>query len=99
MYLAAVIDLASRRVVGWAMADHMRAELVCEALEMAIRRRRPEPGLIFHSDRGSQYTSGDFRRVLAAHGVRQSLSRPRQVWDNAVIEAFYSTLKVELIHR
>jgi transposase InsO family protein len=99
MYLATVIDLASRRVVGWAMADHMRAELVCEALAMALSLRRPGPGLIFHSDRGSQYTSARFRELLASHGVRQSLSRPGQVWDNAVVEAFYSTLKAELVHR
>jgi putative transposase len=99
MYLATVIDLASRRVVGWAMADNMRADLVCEALEMALSWRRPSAGLIFHSDRGSQYTSRKFRELLAAHGVRQSLSRPRQVWDNAVIEAFYSTLKIELVQR
>jgi transposase InsO family protein len=78
MYLATVIDLASRRVVGWAMADHMRADLVCEALEMALSWRRPGPGLVFHSDRGSQYTSRQFRELLAAHGVSQSLSRPRQ---------------------
>jgi transposase InsO family protein len=99
MYLATVVDLASRRVVGWAMADHMRAELVCEALEMAIGRRRPGPGLIFHSDRGSQYTSKQFRELLKKHQVRQSVSRPRQCWDNAVVEAFWSTLKVELVHR
>lgn len=99
MYLATVIDLASRLVVGWAMADHMRAELVCDALQMAITRRRPEPGLIFHSDRGSQYTSRQFRELLDRHGIRQSVSRPRQCWDNAVIEAFWSTLKVELVHR
>lgn len=99
MYLATVIDLASRRVVGWAMADHMRAELVCEALQMAIARRRPGPGLIFHSDRGSQYTSKLFRRLLERHGIRQSLARPRQCWDNAVAEAFWSTLKIELVHR
>jgi putative transposase len=99
MYLATVIDLASRRVVGWAMADHMRASLVCEALEMALSWRRPGPGLVFHSDRGSQYTSRQFRELLAAHGVRQSLSRPGQCWDNAVVEAFYSTLKIELVQR
>ena len=99
MYLATVIDLASRRVVGWAMADHMRADLVCEALEMALSWRRPVARLIFHSDRGSQNNSARFRQLLAAHGIRQSLSRPRQVWDNAVVEAFYSTLKVELVHR
>jgi transposase InsO family protein len=66
---------------------------------MAIRRRRPEPGLIFHLDRGSQYTASRLRKLPAAHGIRQSLSRSRQVWDNAVVEAFYSTLKAELIHR
>jgi putative transposase len=82
MYLATVIDLASRRVVGWAKADHLGAELVCQALEMAIRRRRPGPGLIFHSDRGSQYTASGLRKLLTAHGIRQSLSRPRQVWDS-----------------
>jgi len=64
--------------VGWAMADHMRAELVCDALRMALQTRRPPPGLIFHSDRGSQYMSGQFRGLLAEHGIRQSLSRPRQ---------------------
>ena len=99
LYLASVIDLGSRRVVGWAMADHMRAGLVCDALRMAIKQRRPKPGLIFHSDRGSQYTSTQFTRLLARHGIRQSLSRPGQCWDNAVMESFYSTLKVELIHR
>jgi transposase InsO family protein len=99
MYLATVIDLASRRVVGWAMADHMRAELVCAALEMALSWRQPGAGLIFHSDRGSQYTSRQFRKLLARHELRQSLSRPRQVWDNAVVEAFYSTLKTELVQR
>ena len=99
MYLATVIDLASRRVVGWAMAEHMRAELVCEALEMALSWRQPDVGLIFHSDRGSQYTSRQFRKLLATHELRQSLSRPRQVWDNAVVEAFYSTLKTELVQR
>jgi len=70
-------------VVGWAMADHMRADLVCDALRMAIKQRRPRPGLIFHSDRGSQYTSAQFTRLLARHGIRQSLSRPRQCWDKA----------------
>ncbi len=99
MYLATVIDLASRRVVGWAMADHMRAELVCDALQMAIARRQPGPGLIFHSDRGSQYTSKQFRELLATHSIHQSLARPRQCWDNAVAEAFWSTLKEELVHR
>lgn len=99
LYVASVIDVASRRVVGWAMADHMRAELVCDALAMAVEARRPEPGLIFHSDRGAQYTSGAFHDLLDAHGMRQSLAAPGQCWDNAVAEAFWSTLKEELVHR
>jgi transposase InsO family protein len=98
LYLATVIDVASRRIVGWAMADHMRADLVCDALAMALGRRRPAPGLIVHSDRGSQYTSREFTALLAAHGIRQSLSRPGQCWDNAVAESFFATLKTELIH-
>lgn len=99
LYLATAIDLASRRVVGFAMADHMRASLVCDALCMAIELRHPAPGLLFHTDRGSQYTSREFRALLDAHGLLQSLSRPRQCWDNAVAESFFSTLKQELVHR
>ena len=98
-YLATVIDLASRRVVGWAVADHMRAELVGDALRMAIAHRRPAPGLIFHSDRGTQYTSTEFTGLLAAHDMTPSLSRPRQCWDNAVAESFFASLKLELIDR
>lgn len=98
-YLATVIDLASRRVVGFAMADHMRTSLVCDALRMAIAARHPSPGLIFHADRGSQYTSAEFGQLLVAHAAVQSLSRPRQCWDNAVAESFFATLKTELIYR
>ncbi len=98
-YLATVIDLASRRVVGWSMADHMRTELVADPLRMAIAARHPAPGLIFHSDRGTQYTSKEFTYLLAEHEMLQSLSRPRQCWDNAVAESFFSSLKEELIHR
>lgn len=98
-YLATVIDLASRRVVGFALAAHMRASLVCEALEMALKARRPLPVLVFHSDRGSQYTSRQFRELLDAWDVVPSLSRPRQCWDNAVAESFFSTLKTELAYR
>ena len=97
--LATVIDLASRRVVGWAMADHMRADLVCDALRMAIDARRPAPGAMFHSDRGTQYTSTEFTDLLAANEMIQSLSRPRQCWDNAVAESFFASLKLECIHR
>ncbi len=99
LYLASVIDLASRRVIGFAMADHMRADLVCDALEMAIAHRQPAPGLIFHADRGSQYTSEQFRQLLRHHHVVQSLSRPRQCWDNAVAESWFATLKEELLSR
>lgn len=99
LYLATVIDLASRRVVGFAMADHMRADLVCDAMEMATEQRRPAAGLTFHSDRGSQYTSEKFRELLADHEIVQSLSRPRQCWDNAVAESWFATLKEELIYR
>jgi putative transposase len=99
LYLATVIDLASRRVVGWAMADHMRAELVCDALRMAIENRQPAPGAMFHSDRGTQYTSTEFRDLLAEHKMIQSLSRPRQCWDNAVAESFFASLKLECVYR
>ena len=99
LYLATVIDLASRRVVGWAMADHMRASLVCDALHMALQNRRPAPGAMFHSDRGSQYTSRDFTNLLGEHEMVQSLSRPRQCWDNAVAESFFASLKLECIYR
>ena len=97
--LATVIDLASRRVVGFAVADHMRVSLVREALAMATKARRPLPGLIFHSDRGSQYTAHEFRRLLEDSRIVQSLSRPRQCWDNAVAESFFGTLKTELVYR
>ena len=98
-YLATVIDLASRRVVGFAVAGNMRTNLIEEAMTMALKGRHPAPGLIFHSDRGSQYTSTAFRSLLDKHQIRQSLSRPRQCWDNAVAESFFSTLKTELIYR
>jgi len=98
-YLATVIDLSSRRVVGLAMADHLRTSLVGEALEMALASRRPGAGLIFHSDRGCQYTAGEFRELLGRHGLVQSLARPGQCWDNAVAESFFATLKEELLHR
>ncbi len=99
LYLATVIDLASRRVVGWSMADHMRTSLVADALRMAVAARQPAPGLIFHSDRGTQYTSAEFTDLLGEHEMVQSLSRPRQCWDNAVPESFFASLKEELIHR
>jgi transposase InsO family protein len=98
-YLATVIDLASRRVVGWAMADHLEAAVVCDALKMAVTARRPRPGFLFHADRGSQYTSTEFRQLLADHRGVQSMSRKGQCWDNSVAESWFATLKEELIHR
>ena len=99
LYLATVIDLASRRVVGWATADHMRTSLVADALTMAIRERRPRPGMIFNTDCGTQYCSAEFRRLCAVHQVVQPMSRPRQCWDNAVAESWFASLKEDLIYR
>ena len=98
-YLATVIDLASRRVVGWAMADHMRTELISDALVVAFGQRHPPAGAIFHSDRGCQYTSRDFRQLATDHGIRLSLGRKGDCWDNAVAESFFATIKRELIDR
>jgi len=99
LYLATVIDLASRRVVGYSMADHQRTELVADALNMACDRRRPPAGVIFHADRGCQYTSGAYAALARERGVRLSFSRTGQCWDNAVAESFFATLKDELIYR
>jgi putative transposase len=96
-YLATVIDLASRKVVGWSLADHMRTELVEDALTMAFANRAPEKGVIFHSDRGCQYTSGDFADLARSNGVVLSVGRKGQCWDNAVAESFFATIKRELI--
>jgi transposase InsO family protein len=97
MYLAAILDLYARKVVGWQLADRMTASLVCDALDSAVRIRQPPPGLTFHSDRGSQYASHAFRRRLTRHGMRQSMSRRGNCWDNAVAESFFATLKKELV--
>jgi putative transposase len=97
-YLATVIDLHSRKVVGWAIADHMRTELVTAALDMAIANRRPPAGVIFHSDRGAQYTSSDFAKYCKKHKIRRSLGRTGICYDNAVSESFFATYKKELIH-
>ena len=86
-----MIDLASRKVVGWALADHMRTELISDALLMAFGNRRPPAGVIFHSDRGCQYTSRDFRQLAIDHGVVLSLGRKGDCWDNAVAESFFAT--------
>lgn len=98
LYLATVIDLYSRKVIGWSMADHMRAELVNDALLMAIWKRKPSKGLIWHTDRGSQYASDSHRSILKDHRITQSMSRKGDCWDNAVAESFFHTLKTELVH-
>ena len=99
VYLAVVIDLYSRRVVGWALADHMRTELCTAALLMAIGLRSPPPGLIFHSDRGSQYASAAYRSILTRYGAQCSMSGRGDCYDNAVVESFFGTLKQELVYR
>lgn len=96
LFLATVIDIASRRVVGFAIADHLRTELVADALANALATRNPAPGVIFHSDRGCQYTSAHFGRLAEGHQVRLSLGRTGQCWDNALAESFFSALKGEL---
>jgi len=97
LYLAAVLDLYSRKIVGWAMAPTMPAELVCAALQMAIAQRRPPAGLIVHSDRGSQYASELHRALLTRHGLLVSMSRKGNCWDNAVMERFFLNLKMERV--
>jgi putative transposase len=99
LYLAAVLDLATRKVVGWAMREHLRAELACAALLMAAQRQRPAKGLVIHSDRGSQYASGPYRALLEGWGMRQSMGRKGCCYDNAPMESFFHTLKVELVHQ
>jgi transposase InsO family protein len=99
LYLACVMDLGSRRIVGWSMGDHMRASLVCDALTSAYWSRKPEAGRIMHSDRGSQYASDAHRRLLDEYGMVQSMSRRGNCWDNAAMESFFKTLKVERVNR
>jgi len=96
LYLAAIVDLFSRRVVGWALRERLTTPLALEALEMAITRRTPGRGLLHHSDQGGQYVSDEYRRALAAHGMIASMSRRAHCWDNAVAESFFATLKIEL---
>jgi len=97
LYLAVVVDLYSRRVVGWSMSSRMTAQLVCDALRMALWLRRPGAGLIVHSDRGSQYAGKRYRRLLKAHGFVGSMSRKGNCWDNAVAESFFGSLKQERV--
>jgi putative transposase len=99
LYLASVMDLYSRAIVGWALADHLRAELVVDALEMAIARRRPDAGLVHHSDQGSQYTSLIFTRRCRSVGIDVSMGSRGDCFDNAALESFHASLKKDLIHR
>lgn len=98
LYLAVVLDLFSRRVVGWATGDHQRSELPCDALRMALAHRQPTGELLHHSDRGVQYASEAYPQLLAAHGIEPSMSRTGNCYDNAVTESFFSTVKRELTH-
>jgi transposase InsO family protein len=95
LYLAVVIDLYSRKVVGWSMSKRLRAQLVQDALVMALWRRGPKPGLVHHSDRGSQYACKAYQELLEQHGIRCSMSRKGDCWDNAVVERFFRSLKDE----
>jgi transposase InsO family protein len=99
LYLAVLIDLFSRKVVGWSMSSSLDRRLCLNSLEMAVRQRRPEPGLLHHSDRGCQYTSGDYQRALEGIGAICSMSRKGNCWDNAVAESFFATLKAEALYQ
>jgi transposase InsO family protein len=99
LYLAAVLDLYSRKIVGWAMSDHIDTTLVLKALGMALLHRTPPANLLFHSDRGVQYASGDFRQAIRQAGLVASMSRKGNCYDNAFMESFWSTLKLELVYR
>lgn len=99
LYLAVVVDACSRRVVGWSMAGHLRTSLILDALDMAVARRRPRPGLVHHSDQGTQYTSLAFGRRCRAAGIAQSMGSVGDAYDNALAESFFATLETELIDR
>ena len=99
LYLAGVVDLYSRMVVGWSMSNRITGELTLDALNQALGRRRPKPGLLHHSDRGSQYAAGDYQKLLKENRMTVSMSRKADPWDNAPMESFFGTLKTELIYR
>ena len=99
LYLATVMDLGSRRIVGWSMSERMKADLVCEALKSAYWRRKPLPGLLVHSDRGSQYASDPYRQLISDFAMLQSMSRKANCWDNSPMESFYKSLKVERVYQ
>jgi putative transposase len=99
LYLAGVMDLCTRKIVGWSMADHMRTDLVADALKMAIAQRNPGQGLLHHSDRGVQYASDDYTHLLKSCGIEASMSSVGNCYDNAAMESFWATLKIELVYR
>ena len=99
LYLAVILDLYSRRVVGWSLGEGLERKLVLDALGMALRERQPAAGLLHHSDRGSQYASREYQHLLGAHGIVSSMSRSGNCWDNAVAESFFATLKLELVYQ
>jgi len=99
LYLAVMLDLYSRAVIGWAMEERITGELATQALQMALWRRKPGRGVLHHSDRGVQYACGSYQQLLAEEGMTCSMSRKGNCWDNAVVESFFHTLKVELIHQ
>ena len=98
LYVAAIVDLHTRKIVGWSMRDHLRAELATSALMMAVQRQRPGAGLVHHSDRGIQYACGDYQAALSKAGITPSMSRRANPLDNAPMESFFHTLKTELVH-
>jgi len=98
LYVVVVLDLFSRRVVGWSMGRHLDARMMTDALQMAINQRRPKPGLIVHSDRGAQYASSEYRQLLLRHGLVASMSRKGNCYDNAFVESFWSSLKYETVY-
>jgi putative transposase len=99
LYLAVILDLATRRIVGWSMSERMKAVLVCDALTMGYQQRHPDAGLIMHTDRGSQYASQKYRKLITQYAMTPSMSRKANCWDNAVAESFFKTLKVERVYR
>jgi len=99
LFLAAILDLGSRRIVGWSMSERMQADLVCQALRSAYWQRKPPPGLLLHSDRGAQYASRAYRRLAGSFSMQVSMSRRANAWDNAPMESFFKTLKVERIYQ
>lgn len=99
LYLAVILDLFSRRVIGWALSERLERGLALAALAMALKQRQPSSGLLHHSDRGSQYASHEYQQLLAQHGILSSMSRRGNCWDNAVAESFFATLKLELVYQ